>query len=64
MIEEQRKLNPIGDIQFNIDFTDVGLGEIMQNPTLSYAPGRSLSAIEKAGYEAAVAASARATSKK
>lgn len=64
MIEEQRRLNPTGDLQFDIDFSDIGLGEIIQNPTLSYAPGRSLSEMEKAGHDIAVAASARAKSKK
>lgn len=59
MIEEQRKLNPTGDLQFDVNFANVGLGEIIQNPTLSYAPGRSLTEMEKAGNEMATAASVR-----
>jgi len=46
MMEEQRKLNPKGDLQWDIDFSKIGLGEIMNNPTLSYSPGRSLSEME------------------
>ena len=61
MMEEQRKLNPKGDLQWDIDFSKVSLGEIMNNPTLSYSPGRSLSEMEKAGFEVAKAASSRRT---
>lgn len=61
MMEEQRKLNPKGDLQWDIDFSKVSLGEIMNNPALSYSPGRSLSEMEKAGFEVAKAASSRRT---
>lgn len=61
MMEEQRKLNPKGDLQWDIDFSKVSLGEIMNNPTLSYSPGRSLSEMEQAGFEVAKAASSRRT---
>lgn len=58
MAEEQRKLNPKGDMQFDVDFSRIGLGEIMKNPTLSYR-GRSLSEIENEATEQAKAASSR-----
>lgn len=59
LAEEQRKLNPKGDLQWDIDFSKIGLGEIMSNPALSYSPGRSLSEMEQAGEDIGKAASTR-----
>lgn len=59
LAEEQRKLNPKGDLQWDIDFSKIGLGAIMNNPTLSYSPGRSLSEMEQAGEDIGKAASTR-----
>ena len=59
LAEEQRKLNPKGDLQWDIDFSKIGLGAIMSNPTLSYSPGRSLSEMEQAGEDIGKAASTR-----
>ena len=58
MAEEQRKLNPTGDIQYTVDFSNIGLGEIMRNPSLGYS-ARSLSEIEKSALEQAQAFSTR-----
>lgn len=58
MAEEQRKLNPTGDIQYTVDFSNIGLGEIMRNPSLGYS-ARSLSEIEKSAFEQAQAFSTR-----
>ena len=58
MAEEQRKLNPKGDMQWDVDFSNVGLGAIMANPSMGYS-GRSLSEMEQEGFEQAKAASSR-----
>ena len=58
MAEEQRKLNPKGDMQYTVDFSNVGLGAIMANPSMGYS-GRSLSDMEDEGFKQAQAASSR-----
>lgn len=58
LAEEQRKLNPKGDLQYTVDFSNIGLGQIMQNPNLGYS-SRSLSEMEQEGFEQAKAASTR-----
>lgn len=59
LAEEQRKANPKGDLQYDVDFSTIGLDKIIENPSLSYSPGRSLSEMETAGYNIAKAASSR-----
>ena len=56
MIDEQRKLNPTGDIQFDRDYSQMGLSDFNLGDSYS---GRSLSDIEKEAYDQAVALSSR-----
>lgn len=56
LIEEQRKANPTGDIQWTTDYANMGLDNL--NLTSSYS-GRKLSDIEKEGFEQAAAYSSR-----
>ena len=56
MAEEQRKLNPKGDMQWDVDFSNIGLGTVMANPSMGYS-GRSLSEMEDEGFKQAQAAS-------
>lgn len=58
MAEEQRKLNPKGDMQWDVDFSNIGLGTILANPSIGYS-GRSLSEMEDEGFKQAQAASSR-----
>lgn len=56
LIEEQRKANPIGDIQWTTDYANMGLDSLNLNSSYS---GRKLSDIEKEGFEQATAYSSR-----
>jgi hypothetical protein len=58
LAEEQRKLNPKGDMQWDVDFSNIGLDALAANPTMTYK-GRSLAEVEKAGEDIARAASSR-----
>ena len=56
LIEEQRKANPTGDIQWTTDYANMGLDNLNLNSSYS---GRKLSDIEKEGFEQATAYSSR-----
>lgn len=56
LIEEQRKANPTGDIQWTTDYANTGLDNLNLNSSYS---GRKLSDIEKEGFEQATAYSSR-----
>lgn len=56
LIEEQRKANPTGDIQWTTDYANMGLDNLRLNSSYS---GRKLSDIEKEGFEQATAYSSR-----
>ena len=58
LIEEQRKGNPKGDIQYTKDASNLTISDYLKNPTFTYE-GRSLSEMEKAGTDIATAASSR-----
>ena len=60
LIEEQRKGNPKGDIQYTNDASDLTISKYLKNPRFTYE-GRSLSEMEKAGTDIATAASSRKT---
>lgn len=56
LIEEQRKANSTGDIQWTTDYANTGLDNLNLNSSYS---GRKLSDIEKEGFEQATAYSSR-----
>lgn len=58
MAEEQRKLNPKGDMQWDVDYGNVGLSNVAVMNRTGYK-GRSLDDLEKEGFEQAKAASSR-----